>query len=57
MEMRVRYLLVPSVKALVPMWRSAFGFTTLSLSEFHALEDRCAIFAGLKRSRRDCTPQ
>lgn len=40
--MRVRYLVVPSVKTLVPMWRSAFGFTPLSLSEFQALEERCA---------------
>ena len=39
--MRVRYLVVPSVKSLVPMWRSAFGFAPLSLFEFQSLEDRC----------------
>ena len=42
MAMRVRWLVLPSVKALVPMWRSAFGFTPLSLIEFQALEERRA---------------
>ena len=41
-EMRVRYLIVPSMIALVPMWRSSFGFVPLSLPEYQALEERCS---------------
>ena len=44
-EMHVRYLVLPSMKPVVPMWRRSFGFVPVDLRELAALEDRCACAA------------
>ena len=39
-DMRVRFLVLPAAKPVVPMWRRSFGFVPVDLNEFRALDDR-----------------
>ncbi len=39
MKLKVRYLVLPSIKGLLPMWVGKFKFQPLTLTEFQSLED------------------
>jgi hypothetical protein len=41
-QMRVRYLVLPAMKQLLPMWTRHFGYQPLTEAEAAALEDRQA---------------